>query len=304
MIKKYTNGSVTWIDVYKPTTEDVRILMEDYNISPDTAHDLQLPAYKEKIISYKDYIYLSLHFPALRHTNTDKIDQEVDFVVGKDFIITARYDSIDALERFSKTFELDSILNKKVMISHAGLTFYSMLNELYKAMSDEVDSLDDTLEELDRNLFKGKERTMVNKISEVNRNLISFNHLMFNHKSVLLSLKNSDSKLLGKDFSENITRILNQYYKIESDLVNNIEFVKELRYTNDSLLTAKQSETMKHLTMMAFVTFPLTLMTSMFGMNTRYMPIIGHDYDFFIIVFIMFVIAIMFFAFFKFKKWL
>jgi Mg2+ and Co2+ transporter CorA len=55
---------------------------------------------------------------------------------------------------------------------------------------------------------------------------------------------------------------------------------------------------------MAFVTFPLTLFASLFGMNTEMTPIIGHPADFWIIVGIMLSAAITFFAYFKYKRWL
>ena len=149
MIKKYTNNSIAWIDVESPTTEEVRSLMEEYDINPDVARELQLPTYKEKVVVSKDYLYMVLHFPTLRHTHRDDTtEQEIDFIVGKDFIITTRYEQIDPIERFSKTFELNKILNKGVMEDNAGYVFYYLIKELYKAMSDEVDSINDTLIEI------------------------------------------------------------------------------------------------------------------------------------------------------------
>lgn len=304
MISKYTNGSVTWIDIFEPTTEDVHVLMDEYNINPETAHELQLPTYKEKIVTYKDYIYLSLHFPALRHTHIDKTDQEIDFIVGKDFIITTRYEPIDALERFVKTFEFDSVLKKGLMDGHAGYVFYHMLTDLYKSMADEADSINDTLEAIDKDIFAYKEKEMVGKISVVSRDLVSFYHIMITHKDILLSLKDVSVKSFGKDFAKNISKILNEYFRIEKTLVHNIEFVKELRYTNDALLSLKQNEVMKNLTILSFITFPLTLMTGIFAMETKYKPIVGMDNDFFIIVGIMLATVTLFFLFFKFKKWL
>ena len=70
------------------------------------------------------------------------------------------------------------------------------------------------------------------------------------------------------------------------------------------MLTTKQNETIKTLTIMAFITFPLTLFSSMFGMNTEGTPIIGHQYDFWIIIAVMCTVAVFFFAFFKYKKWM
>jgi LPXTG-motif cell wall-anchored protein len=55
---------------------------------------------------------------------------------------------------------------------------------------------------------------------------------------------------------------------------------------------------------MAFITFPLTLLSSLFGMNVQSAPIIGSRGDFWIIVGIMIMGAIGFFTYFKRKGWM
>jgi Mg2+ and Co2+ transporter CorA len=55
---------------------------------------------------------------------------------------------------------------------------------------------------------------------------------------------------------------------------------------------------------MAFVTFPLSLFASIFGMNTKTLPLAGFEGDFWIILGIMVAATIFFFAFFKHKRWL
>jgi magnesium transporter len=94
------------------------------------------------------------------------------------------------------------------------------------------------------------------------------------------------------------------YDRLANEMKSNRASLLELRDTNNSLLTTKQNEIMKIFTIMAFVTFPLSLFASLFGMNTVGTPILGNRLDFWIIVGIMFAAASVFFAFFKYKKWL
>jgi len=305
MIKKYINKSIIWIDAEDPTVEEIKGLMDEYNINTDIARELQLPTYKEKIAMYKDYLYLVLHFPALRHTHTnDSLEQEIDFVVGKNFIITTRYESIDALERFSKNFELNSILKKGLMEDNAGYVLYYMIKGLYRAMSDEVDSINDNLKQIEKNIFKGKEKEMVTEISKVNRDLISFNHTLLTHRAVLQSLKEAGGKLFDDGFTENLTKIINSYHRIEKVLSNSIEFLKELRNTNDSLLSSKQSETMKLLTVITFIALPFSIITGLFQMNTMHTPVIGYLNDWQIIVSVELVVVTLFFIFAKLRRWI
>jgi magnesium transporter len=55
---------------------------------------------------------------------------------------------------------------------------------------------------------------------------------------------------------------------------------------------------------MAYVTFPLTLVTGIFGMNTRHTPVIGIDADFWIIAGFMLALTAGMFVVFKIKKWI
>jgi len=95
-----------------------------------------------------------------------------------------------------------------------------------------------------------------------------------------------------------------EYEHVRHALMNARELLAELRTTNDSLLYAKQNEVMKTLTIMAFVTFPLTLLAGIFGMNTAYTPLVGRSYDFWIVIGIMLALTVLFFSFFKYRKWL
>ncbi|MDD4803945.1 MAG: CorA family divalent cation transporter [Candidatus Pacebacteria bacterium] len=304
MIKKNTNKSITWVDVENPTVEEIRSLMEEFNLTPSVARELQLPTYKQKISFYDDYLYMVMHFSAFRHSHNGGEDQEIDFVVGKNFIITVRYEQIDALERFSKNFEINNILDKGIMEDNAGYVLYYIIKELYKAMSDEIDSIKDSLKLIENKIFKGEEKEMVTEISKTNHKLININSTTLSHKEVLESLEKSGERLFGANFSENFSKILNEYYRIESSLKSDIELLSGIRGTNDSLLSSKQNGTMKILTIITFLALPFSVITGFFQMNTKNTPFIGSSYDWQIVVFTEIIVVMFLFFLVKFKKWM
>jgi magnesium transporter len=303
MINKKTNKTITWVDVENPTTEEIRHLMEEYDISPNIAKELQLPTYKEKIVFNKNYFYTVLHFPAFRHSHSNDTVQEVDFIVGKNFIITTRYESIDALERFTKKFEVNSILDKGVMEDNAGYVFYYIIKELYKSMSDELDSINDKMKFIEKTIFKGREKEMLLNISKVNHDLINLNHIINSHKDIIESLEKNGSEVFDEDFSNNFSKILNEYYRIKNNLNSNIDFIREIRDTNDSLLSSKQNEIMKTLTVITFLALPFTVFTGFFQMNTLNTPIVGNVNDWQIIVISEILVMLVLAIFAKYKKW-
>ena len=78
----------------------------------------------------------------------------------------------------------------------------------------------------------------------------------------------------------------------------------ELRETNNSILTTKQNEIMKTLTILAFIVVPLATLSQIFGMNVTHTPLVGLPYDFWIIIGIMLGLALAMFGYFKYKKWI
>lgn len=305
MITRYRHRDVVWVDLESPTPDEVREVMEEYDIHPVVAEELLLPTLKPKVEFYDNhFIYLILHFPAFRHTHSEDGNQEVDFIIGRNFIITTRYDTIDPLHKFSKVFEVNSILDRSGVGNHAGYIFYFMIKKLYKALEHEIEYLTDTLREVEGKIFDGREREMVVELSRISRDLLIFKQAMMLHRDVLESLDPAGKSLFGSEFSFYLKSIVGEYYRVQSAIEANLNSLVELRETNNSLVSTKQNEVMKVLTIMAFVTFPLSVIASIFGMNTKVLPIVGRPHDFWIVIGIMFIATIVFFFFFKYRKWL
>jgi magnesium/cobalt transport protein CorA len=303
MIKKQNYQAVTWVDSESPTKDEARSIMEEFQLSPEIAQDILLPTFKDRIISSKDYIYLVLHFPAFKHTHNKSHRQEIDFVIGKKFIITNRYESIDAMEKYAKIFEVNSILDKKTKEVDSGRLFLAIMRTIYQSLSDELDSINYLLNEAERKIFAGKEREMVFELSKVGREIINFNHIIIPHGNILETLKQDAHKILSSAFALELDEIINEYYKVAKNLENVTQVLQELRETNNSLLSTKQNEIMKTLTIFTFFALPFTIITGFFQMNTKYTPIVNNDNGWLVIIGIEIMVMFIVFMIAKKKKW-
>jgi len=304
MISRYTHKGLTWIDLESPSNEEARSLIEEFNVDPLVAEELLSPTLRPKVDVFPNHIYLILHFPALKHTHQTNSDQEVDFIIGRNYIITVRYDTIDPLHKFSKVFEVNSILDRSDIGEHAGYVFFYMIKKLYRAVAYELDYMNDTLRTIEDHIFEGEEKEMVRDISNVSKSLLTFKQTLRSHSDILSSFEQAGELFFDQSFAYYLKAITGEYFKVNNEISSLIDTVVELRETNNSLLSTKQNEVMKVLTIMAFITFPLSLIASIFGMNTVYLPIVGGPNDFWIIISIMAIGTIFFFGFFKYKKWL
>jgi len=306
MVARYSFKNLKWIDLECPTNGEMRQLMSEYNIHPLVAQELVGPSLRPKVEVYPDFIYLILHFPVVRRKHSRRFveHREIDFVVGKDFIITSRYDEVLPLHQFAKLFEVNSILDRADMGDHAGFVFFYMVRMLYDTLSRELDFMNDSIRAIEDNIFKGRERAMVVKISEVSRELLDVRRAINFHREVLESFDVAARRFFGESFSYHTRAIIGEYYKIHNHLESDRDYLDELRETNNSLLNTKQNEIMKTFTILAFVTFPLALAIDIVTVPSESNPLTGHPQAFWIIIAGTFISCVAMFSFFKYKKWL
>jgi len=302
MISTYKHNKVTWIDLENPTNDEVRKLVEKYSIDPMVGNELLSPSAKPHINFHDTYIYLILHFPT--NNSTDGSIEEVDFVIGKDFIITTRYSVVDAILQFSKIFEVNSILERSTVGEHSGHIFFHMITNLYRNLLDQLEHVKDLIDNVEEKVFAGEEARMVADISKLNRRLLNFKAAISLHYEILRTFEALGSKLFDSKFDNSLRLITSEYVKVQNSLEGTREYLMEIRRTNDSLLTTKQNEIMKNLTVMAFIILPLTLITGLFGMNTTFTPIVASPNGFWFIIAVMLFVSLIITIFFKWKKWM
>lgn len=299
----YDHNGIEWIDVESPTQSDLQDVVERFSITPMVAEELLTATPKPRIEFFPTHMYIILHFPALRHSHKT-LEQEVDFVVGREFIVSTHYDTVDPLHHFSKIFEVNSVLNKSAIGDHAGYLFYYMLKKLYRSVEHEVEHVRNHLRAIEEHVFSGHEVRMVEAISNAARDLLNLRQTIEPHREVLHTLESEGSKLFGPEFAPYLRSLSNEYYRVHNHIMRNTESLHELRETNNSLLSTKQSETMRVLTIMALLTFPLSLVVAILDMNAAGNPLRGIPYDFWIVVSAVSLLGALMLWYFKHKRWL
>lgn len=303
MIERHEYKKLVWVDMQSPTPEETRQVAHEFGLNPRVADELLLPTLKPHTDSHGTHLYLVLHFPTLFHPGKQP-EREVDFIIGKNFLITTRYEPIHEFTEFKSVFMPHSVLEEDVLGDHALTLFMLLTKRMYQSVEAEIDEVRDTLEDIERDIFEGKEREMVIALSKAGRDILNLKQSLDPHEEVLRSLVELTEKFAGREYVGRIRNLEDIYYRARKHITRIWQSLNELRETNNSLLGTKQNEVMKTLTIMAFVTFPLSLVAAIFGMNTNNIPIIGHPNDFWIVVGMMGFATVLMFIYFKHKHWL
>lgn len=306
MISKYTFGGLTWVDLESPTREEVIHIGQEFNLPNVIGEEILINTLRSRVDFYDDFIYIILHFPTGSGEDLARSgEKEVDFILGKKFLITVRYEIIDPLHKFAKLFEKNSLGSNEKMMNHSGYVFMEMMKQFYENSIYELEQVNEKLKDIEDRIFKNQEELMVKEISKTGRKLLDFKQSIRFHQEILKSYETSSENFFGQEYGYYASIITSEFNKVNGLLENNRDTLAELQRTNDSMLSTKQSSIMKKFTIISFVTFPLMLVTGIFGMNTvENLIFIQTNNDFFFVIGAMLLTSLIMFTFFKFQKWL
>lgn len=305
MITRHTSGKAEWIDLESPTEDEIKDVMREFDIDERVHQEISTPTPYPLSIAFPGYSYLILHFP-VAGSEDGTHSQEVDFIVGKKFLITVRYESVEALHNLHKVLEAEELLG----IHDKGLSTPELLERavgrLYTSICSHIEQVGKKLERVERDIFSGKEQQTVRNISEIGRVLLRFETALSRHQEPLADFLAalSTPAFFGSTFEDQATHIEARRIHAASLVTSYRAVAQELRITNDSLLSSSQNQVTKTLTVMAFTALPLTLIASVFGMNAVEMPIVDGEYGFWIILALMGVAGVALYMYFKLRKWL
>lgn len=302
MITRYTYKTVTWIDVSMPSIEEVRDVVAEVGIPSEFTADLAVNVPHSESRAERGILKLTLDYPVVRRTDM-KQPHEVKFIATKQYLVTFHYEEMEALHRFGKEFEIRCVLQNGKATTPPRL-LVTLLTYLYDNTYLKLDYLDARLHEIEDGIFSDREREMVFEISDLTRRLISFRQVLSAHEDALEHLREHFTLAFGNTFVHHVNYFNDRLEHLNRRAHALSSAVEDLRNTNMALLSTKENEIMKMLTTLAFITYPLTLFTSTFGMNTESSPIIGQPYDFWIIIGIMACVSVGFFSYFRWRGWI
>lgn len=300
MIASHKYKNITWIDLDAPTTEDIKTIMRQHNIPPLVADELLKPTTRPKADVYSNLVYLILHFPVYDISKKASEPGEVDFIIGKNFFITTHYKSIIPLHELIKTFEIGLLLKEDRAVESAGKLMHMVIKTLYNHALRQLDHIHSKINIVEESIFTGQEKEMVKEISYIQRDVLEFQRAIHAHNSVLRSLEEADSKILGADFPHYLKSMIWELARVENLLNNSKETIELLRDTNDSLLSNKTNEIMQKLTSLALITFPMVFVLAMFSTSLKSFPLANFNGAFWLVLFL--AVSSAFSAFMLFKK--
>lgn len=305
MIFRYEYPGGVWVDLERPTEDEIRHTAREFAISERLETELLSPTPSPLVAGDENTALLVLHFPAHEEGGSDTKNQEIDFIVGKNFIVTVRYEVIVPLHHLKKLLETQKIIGGTNAIA-TDVLLEILFAHLYTAARDHTDHIATNLARVEKEMFDGHERNTVRLISNISREFLHLEASLANQEESLGHFLNvlTERNVFGPSFIGRARRIGAERTQVAHLIKTHRAIATEMRETNIALLEAHQNEIMKTLTVVTFIFLPLELITFVFGMHALGAPLEQNTNAFWIITGSMLAVGIVITIFVAKKRWL
>ncbi len=303
-VYEFKTKKITWINATKASLPQVNYLAKKYNINPEDATDILPPIQRSKLVVRQDYLFMILLFPVY-HRESKKISaEEINFCVSRNHLITFHNNKIPAINNLFEKCNRKS--DQPPCSGDIASILYAILDSLMNYCFPMMRHLNLDVEMIEEKIFKKYEQKQtVDRILRIKTNIFDFQKIMQSHEYVLNKLMATAPQFFSaKKLESNFIHLAEYARETNLSLQSLKDNINALHEANSTLVDYRVNEILKTLTIFSVIVFPLTLIASIFGMNTKSMPLVGSVFDFWKILAIMAGGAVAMLGVFKWKKWI
>jgi magnesium transporter len=296
-------GGLTWVHLDRPDAEAMAVLAARFGWHPLDVEDVLSKRQRPKIDEYPEYLFGVLHFPVYDKAIQRLNAAELDFFLGSDYLVTLPNVELLPVTRLFHRCEEDERLREELLSKGAGRLLYEVLDDLFDYCFPILDKIGHKLDSVEDDMFERRAEDVVRDLSNVKQEIISYRKIIKPERTTLRQLERRVERFLPEELDLYFDDIVDAAERIWDLLDNYKEVVEGLESTNESVISHRQNDVLRILTVFSATLLPLTLLASVFGMNVAF-P--GHNTAaaFWIILGVMVAIGAALLGFFRLKRWI
>lgn len=294
---------IPWHDIVRPDANDKKYLKK-LNLHPIVIQELAQPSVRTKVERYNGYLFLVYQFGIYEPKEKVTRRSELDIIATHDQLITVRYNKLPFLKELHTQLETQpQLLSSKTTSISFQLT-YQLIRHILHFSDRQLHHIGEKVDSISGRLFAGEEQKILKELSYIKRDVSEYRIIFKSQGPLLNSLVEAGKEFWGEESVPYVNELIGEHAKLVNQLEDYRAAIIDFEQTNTQILNARTAQIMKTFTVLAFSTFPLTLIAAILSIPTHANPIVGTPYDFWIIAGGMIAALAIMFTIFKGKRWL
>jgi len=260
-------NKTTWVDILNPSKKDIEYVGKLHKFHPIILDELLHTSARSRVEAHQKYLFLTYHLPVYDGNMKTSRRAEVDFLITKDKVITVHYEDLEAINNFWRRLSNDKNFKDRALGGNTGFILYYLIEEILAFSQRQLRHIEDKTTHISEQLFQKKESVLLERISYLKRDILDYSIISEPQKMLLESLKEVSNIFWGEEMKIYFSDLSGDHLKILQYLNNYKETVAALEQTNSQLLSAKTNAVMQKFTVLAFLTYPVVIITSLFNVG-------------------------------------
>ena len=250
-----------WVDLARPTDAELALLVEPFGFHTLSVDDARSAVQYPKIEQYPGYLYVVLH-DLQGGGGQGLATRDVDFFVGHSYLVTVHDGSSVAL---SEARDACGRYDRLMADGPVGL-FHRIVDAIvdhYRPVMDDLETRIDTMEE---DAYTGQE-SLVRRVMRLRQELTSTRRIMVPQRDALARLARREFSGISDELSLRFRDVYDHVVRVTEETLMYQDRVTGILEVHLAAVSNRLNQVMKVLTVMSTIFLPLTVLTSMWGMN-------------------------------------
>lgn len=183
--------------------------------------------------------------------------------------------------------------------------FYRIVDQMVDSSLGVIDNITTSIDKIDSHLVENKNPTsVIEDISATRRNIVVFQTMIKPALTIFSDLENGKYVHFDPTMTSSWGNITDHLQRIWYRLEDSKELIEGISESNESLLTFRNNEMVKFLTIVTSISFPFVIVNNLYSMNVKGLPYADQPWIIWTLFLVIFIGASSIIIYFKYKKWL
>jgi len=299
--KLYANeNSALWVDLCKPTDEELYVLSHDFKFHPLAIEDVISEKPNTKIDDYERYLFMVFNIVDYVGREEGLSISELDLFLARRALVTVHYDE----------HRIFDYLYSRVQKGDWGLAlgsdhvFHAVIDAAVDNLQTTVDIFEYEIDQIEEDMLGGYDADTLKSIFALGRDIVQLKRIVRPQREVIGQLSRKHFALVSENLAAYFSDIHDHLIRVNELADADREIVNSSLVVYYSSVSTKTNEIIKVLTLLTAIFIPPTFLVGLWGMNFRHMPELDTFWGYPVSLVVMLVIMLGMILFFRRKKWL
>jgi Mg2+ and Co2+ transporter CorA len=306
MLQRLENSNLVWNHIQKPTKKDWDFIEKNIDIPTNIILEMTDTIQQPRVEQWDNNLYININVPLFNRIKQTTETGDLHIILTESTMTTIVFKANMPVKSIFHHATKSKRFKNELMQKNGGILLIKFIEELMSLSFDKIKHINENIDWIKETLFEEGGYNHVQDISKVKLDILMFQRILKPQKNIL-------NTILSENFNQfnepSLKALIRELIRINIKVWNSIESAQEiiesLEITNNSMVSFRLNNTMRFLAAVSLITFAMSVTLGIFSIIPFGSFQSAHSPGMFLVaMFMLLLVTLVSFLFFRRKKWL